>query len=519
MKGLAVLLGGALVLFSGELTKNEARAQSAEVGDPSGVDTQGTLYKPNAGLSGFSPYQSPEAPTNQELSTNVSHAFFSLNMVWVLLCGFLVMFMQAGFALVETGLVRLKNVAHTMLMNLMVYAIGMLGFFLSGFALMSGGMNGTPIGGPGNLGGLPHLDSMFKVSLFGKEWGLFGMEGFLLSGSSYDAATLVWFLFMMVFMDTTATIPTGALAERWKLKNFAIFSFFIGAFTYPVFACWVWGGGWLAQLGMNFGIGHGLVDYAGSSVVHLQGGVLALLLAKMLGPRIGKYDSNGRPRFMPGHDVSMVVLGTLVLAFGWFGFNTGSSLSGADGRIGVVAVNTMLASAAGCMAAALYLWFRTGKPEVCATCNGMLGGLVAITAPCAFVSPLFAVLIGSIGGLLSVVSAVFIEERGVDDPVGAVSVHGVNGVWGMLAVGLFADGTYGAGLNGVSGGVTGLLFGDGRQLVAQGIGIGSCILWNLSVGYVLFKVTGLLTAGNRVSEEMEIEGLDVSEVLEPAPAE
>src|SRR5579859_6349138 len=296
----------------------------------------------------------PEKATTKDLAVAVdavaqsaSRSYFSVNFVWTLIAGFLVMFMQAGFALVETGLVRAKNAAHTMSMNLLVYGLGMLGFFVCGFALMCGGLNGTAIGGPTALGGIPTLNHMFTVgsAINGDHgWGLFGTTGFFLSGAAYDASAMVLFLFMMVFMDTTATIVTGACAERWSFKSFFIFSIIVGALIYPLFGCWVWGGGWLAQLGYRSGLGHGAVDYAGSGVVHLQGGALAFITAYLIGPRLGKYGKDGSIKPVLAHHVPMVVVGTFILAFGWFGFNAGSSLAGQDGRIGIVAANTMIAS-------------------------------------------------------------------------------------------------------------------------------------------------------------------------------
>ncbi len=471
-----------------------------------------------------------DKPTVEELGQHTAKLYYSMNMVWVLIAGFLVIFMQAGFALVETGLIRAKNVSHTMSMNFCVYALGMFGFFFLGFGLMCGGYNGTSIGGPGPLGGLPTLDSMFTVGakVAGEPgnggWGLFGTTGFCLTGKAYDGAVVVMFLFMMAFMDTTATIVTGACAERWSFKSFFIFSIFIGAFIYPIFGCWVWGGGWLAQLGYRLGIGHGVVDYAGSGVVHLQGGALALITAWLIGPRIGKYLADGTVRPILAHHIPMVQLGTFILAFGWFGFNAGSSLAATDGRIGVVAVNTMLAGMAATITGVLYMWIVEGKPDPSMMCNSMLAGLVAITAPCAFVSPVSAFIIGAIAGVLVVWSVFFFDKIKIDDPVGAISVHGVNGLWGVLAVGLFADGTYGAGWNnvgwktfqGVDGrGVIGLFYGGGAsQLLAQGIEGVVCIAWNVIVGGIIFYVIGKLV-GNRVPPEVEIAGLDIPEMGAP----
>jgi len=320
------------------------------------------------------------------------------------------------------------------------------------------------------------------------------------------------FLFQMVFMDTAATIPTAAMAERWRFSSFVVFSLVISTITYPIFANWVWGGGWLSQLGRNFGLGHGHVDFAGSSVVHMVGGVAALVGARMLGPRLGKYSPSGKVRPIPAHNIPMVVLGTFVLAFGWFGFNPGSTLSGNDGRIAIIAVNTMLASASGAFGAYLWLKFRFGTPDVSLMCNGMLAGMVAITAPCAFVTAPASILIGMVAGVLVIVSAMFIDNRlKIDDPVGASSVHGVCGAWGVLSVGLFADGRYGDGWNGVPGPVRGLLYGDGSQLVASAIGVLTCALWVGAISFVALRVLDLLI-GNRVPADQEMGGLDVPEM-------
>src|SRR5207249_2375015 len=417
-----------------------------------------------------------------------------------LVAGFLVMFMQAGFALVETGLCRAKNANHTMMMNFMVYGFGMFAYWVMGFALQQGGSAGVT-----NLGGLNPLNNEFKLSLFGKDWGLFGTKGFFLADSSYDVGVMVMFLFQMVFMDTATTIVTGAAAERWKFAAFAISTFCLGAITYPLFGNWAWGGGWLSQLGLNFKLGHGYCDFAGSGVVHSVGGLTALAVAMIVGPRIGKFNRDGSPNAIPGHDITMVLLGCFILAFGWFGFNPGSTLgasgagnlrigsvavntmlAGATGsfaavlymwirfgtpdasgagnlRIGSVAVNPMLAGATGSFAAVLYMWIRFGKPDASMSGNGLLAGLVAITAPSGFVNTVGAAIIGFSAGFLVCLSVEFVERvLKVDDPVGAISVHGTCGLWGVLSLGLFADGTsnYGGSWNGVDGSVTGLFYGD-----------------------------------------------------------
>ena len=446
-------------------------------------------------------------PTLEEVADFAGHNRVSLNLMWTLLTGFLVMFMQAGFALVETGFTRAKNVAHTMMMNFMIYAIGMTGYWICGFALQMGGL-----GALSTMGGTGLLDSEFTISLFGKDFGLFGMKGFFLAGSTYDVAVFTLFLFQMVFMDTAATIPTGAMAERWKFSAFVIFGFFMAMVAYPLYANWVWGGGWLSQLGANFHLGHGHVDFAGSSVVHMVGGVAALAGALVIGPRIGKYTKDGEPVAIPGHHIPMAILGTFILAFGWFGFNPGSTLAGGDLRISVIAVNTMLAGAAGALTAMLYVWNRFGKPDPSMMANGMLAGLVAITAPCAFVTSVSAVLIGAVAGVLVVVAALFIERTlKIDDPVGAIAVHGVNGAWGVLSLGLFADGVYGDGWNGVPGAVRGLFYGDASQFAAQAIGTVTCAVFIFALFYAFFKLVDV-TVGNRVSAAAELQGLDVPEM-------
>jgi ammonium transporter, Amt family len=453
--------------------------------------------------------QAAAEPLAVKLADNVGHNRVAINFMWTLVTGFLVMFMQAGFALVETGLCRAKNSSHTMAMNFMIYPLGMLGFYLCGFAFMFGGL-----GAIGTMGGYAGLNNEFTVTLFGHPFGLLGLKGFLLKGAGYDTAAFALFLFQMVFMDTTATIPTGGAAERWRFSAFMIYGCCIGTFMYPLFGNWVWGGGWLAQLGTNFGLGHGHVDFAGSSVVHMQGGVITLIFCWLIGPRLGKYNKEGKVvnPILP-HNIPMVMLGTFILAFGWFGFNPGSTLAGTDLRIAVVAVNTMIAGATATMATTLYMWwFKTKKPDPSMMCNGMLAGLVAITAPCAFVSAGGAALIGIIAGLLVVEAVFFFDRIRIDDAVGAISVHGVNGAWGCLSIGLFADGTYGDGWNGVAGTVTGLFYGGGMsQFWAELIGVVTCFV-TLSILAMIVYYIAEMFVGNRVSKEVEIEGLDIPEM-------
>jgi Amt family ammonium transporter len=463
-------------------------------------------------------------PLAVKLSDSVGHNRVAINFMWTLVTGFLVMFMQAGFALVETGLCRAKNAGHTMSMNFMIYPMGMLGFYLCGFAFMFGGMADPASpnnGGIATMGGYTGLNHELGFHIGSKFFGLLGAKGFLLQGAGYDTAAFALFLFQMVFMDTTATIPTGGAAERWRFSAFMIYGCCIGTIMYPVFGNWVWGCGWLANLGANFpGLGHGHVDFAGSSVVHMQGGVIALMFCWLIGPRLGKYDANGKiVHPITPHSIPMVMLGTFILAFGWFGFNPGSSLAGTDLRIAVVAVNTMLASATGALAATLWMWWvRTKKPDPSMMCNGMLAGLVAITCPCAFVSAGGASILGAIAGILVVESVFFFEKIGIDDCVGAISVHGVNGAWGCLSLGLFADGTYGDGWNAVPGTVRGLFYGGGLgQFWAELIGVTVCFVTLAALSLVVYYI-GEKLVGNRVSEEVEIEGLDVAEMGVPGYA-
>ena len=449
-----------------------------------------------------------------DLANQVGQNKVAINFVWTLITGFLVMFMQLGFALLESGLARAKNANHTMMMNLVVYGVGMLAYWLIGFTIQMGG-----VGAVANLGGTPPLSAEFAITLFGKPFGLFGQHGlFLVHRGTYDVAVMVLFLFQMVFMDTGATIPTGAAAERWKFTAFIVTSFLFAAFTYPLFANWAWGGGWLSNLGANFGLGKGYVDFAGSGVVHAVGGLSALAIAMVLGPRIGKFTRDGRPQAILAHDIVLVLTGCLILAFGWFGFNPGSTL-GASGngglRIGSIAVNTMLASAAGLLAAMLYMWLRYRKPDASMTGNGFLAGLVAITAPSGFVNPVGAVIIGLIAGVLVCLSVEYVDRiMKVDDPVGAISVHGACGIWGVISVGLFADGksNYGGSWNSVNGSVTGLFYGDnGGQLVAQLIGVATLVGLVFTLSFVFDLLVDRLV-GQRVSAKSELEGLDLPEM-------
>jgi Amt family ammonium transporter len=328
---------------------------------------------------------------------------------------------------------------------------------------------------------------------------------------------MVLFLFQMVFMDTALTIVTGACAERWKFLTFSVSSLIMGAITYPLFGNWAWGGGWLSQLGTVAGLGKGYCDFAGSGVVHAVGGLTALAVAMIVGPRIGKFNRDGSSNAIIGHDISAVLIGCFILAFGWFGFNPGSTLGASAAgclRIGSIAVNTMLAGCTGTFGAILYMWSLKGKPDASMSGNGLLAGLVAITAPSGFVNPTGSAIIGFIAGVLVCVSVAFVENvLKVDDPVGAISVHGTCGLWGVLSVGLFADGTsnYGGSWNGVTGSVTGLFYGDASQLVAQLIGITTLVGFVFTLSYVINWVLDIVL-GHRVSIETEVAGLDLPEM-------
>jgi Amt family ammonium transporter len=470
----------------------------------------------------------PADMTPAALYDRIAHNLYSINYVWLLVTGFLVMFMQAGFMLVETGLCRAKNASHTSAMNFLIYPLGCIAFWAYGFAIGWGNWwNGpVPPGWYPSLGpGLSVLNEGWGLGGNGSglfTYGLIGLKGFFLTGSVNDVAVMALFFFMMVFMDTTATIPTGSMAERWAWKNFILYGLWV-ALPYCLYANWVWGGGFLAQAGLNWGLGHGAVDFAGSGVVHSMGGVLALAGALVIGPRIGKY-KDGKPQPMPGHNIPIVVLGTFILAFGWFGFNPGSTLSGTDLRISFVVVNTLLAGVAAALGSAIALSIKGLKHDPSMLCNGLLAGLVAITAPCAFVSPWAAVAIGGIAGFVVVYSVLFWEKAGVDDVVGAISVHGVGGLWGVISLGLFANGEYGAGWNGVVrdemvakygfDGVRGLFYGDASQFGAQLLSAFVVAVFGFVTGYAWFKLSNLITP-IRVPAEVEVEGLDVPEVGAP----
>ncbi len=411
-------------------------------------------------------------------ATLVANPQAPVDYVWILVAAFLVFFMQAGFAMLEAGFCRAKNAVNLMMKNIMDFSMGSLAFMAVGFALMFG------------------VD----------KWGLLGTTGWFLHGADYDVGRYLLYMFEVVFAATAATIVSGAVAERLKFRGYLVYSLFVSALIYPIYGHWVWGGGWLSQL--PFGLGH--LDFAGSGVVHIIGGMVGLAGAIVLGPRFGKYTKDGTPRAIPGHSLTLAALGLFILWFGWFGFNAGSTLSADQLRIAVVAVNTNLAAAAGALFALIVIYIKTKKYDIGMTINGAIAGLVAITAPCAWVEAWAAVVIGAIAGVLVVASCLFLEKKGIDDPVGAVSVHAINGIWGLLSLGLFADGTYGNYTTDAPF-VTGLFYGGGfGQLIAQAMGALVAVSWAFGLGFALFKIMDL-SFGIRVSPEEELQGLDVPE--------
>jgi Amt family ammonium transporter len=449
-------------------------------------------------------------------------AALSLNLLWIVIGAALVIFMQAGFAMVETGFCRSKHAAHVVSTNFMIFGLGFVGFFFFGFAFMFGGFSYAGVFGmDAPVGG-----ALISVGDWVFLWkGGFGLGG--LGDQATTASIMAFFLYMVAFMDTTATIPTGSMAERWKWGSFVVWGLFCGAIYYPLFGAWTWGGGWLSQLGNNIGLGFGYVDFAGSGVVHAVGGAAALAGALILGPRIGKFDKDGTPRALLGHNIPMAMFGTFILLFGWFGFNAASTFAATDIQFATVAANTAIAAAFGSVASLFWVTRRTGKPDPSMMVNGMLAGLVAITAPCAFVQPWAAAAIGILAGLIVIEVVWFIERRlKIDDPVGAIAVHGVCGLFGVLAVGIFSDGSYGAGWNvtdtaeTAGKGVTGILYDVDlglRQLGAQAVGVLVICTVIFGLAYGFFSLQNKFTKGGiRPTAEDEIAGLDGAEMGVPA---
>lgn len=423
----------------------------------------------------------PPASVIEEVKESILTTQTAINIIWTLIAAFLVFFMQAGFAMVEGGLTRAKNQSNIMMKNLMDFSFGSLAFFFVGYGLMFGA----------------------------DKFGLFGTSKWMLSTGDPSTPDGLWqmcyWMFQIVFAATAATIVSGSMAERTKLSAYIVYSIFISLIIYPISGHWIWGGGWLANMGFH--------DFAGSTVVHSVGGWAALIGAIALGPRIGKYVKiNGKTmtKAIPGHSIPLAALGVFILWFGWFGFNPGSTTSGMNGAIATIAVTTNLAAAAGAVFAMCTAWIRFSKPDTSMALNGALAGLVAITAPCAVVSPLGAIMIGSIAGVLVVLSVEFIDKvLHIDDPVGAISVHLVNGIFGTLAVGLFASPAF----IGSSGSVckAGLFYGGGlAQLGVQALGIAAVAVWVVvTIGGLFYLLKALKAL--RVSREEELRGLDIGE--------
>jgi Amt family ammonium transporter len=410
----------------------------------------------------------------------------------LLLAGILVVLMQAGLSLVVAGLCRARNAAHAVSSNLIIFAFSSLGFWVCGFALMSAVWPGIP-GAPG---------------LNGQHW-------FFLHGTESEPSVLGRFFFQAALLSVAAVIPVGAMAERWRFASVIPYGFFISAVPLAVFGNWVWGGGWLSRLGTNFGLGQGFVDFAGGSVIHMAGGVIGLMGAMALGPRIGKYARDGRPRPMPGHNLVYVTVGTIILAVGWFGFNLGLAVFTGGQRAPLIAVNTLLASAAGAASACAIVTMKFRKPDPSMVCNGLLAGLVAISASCAFVNPAGAVITGIVAGALVVYAVLFFEGKmKLDDPTGAVSVHGVCGAWGVVSLGLMADG-HSDREGGAVAGAFATVFGgpknDWSQLWAQLIGALTCLVFMGLASWAWFKISRVVTP-LRSRHEDELAGLDLPEM-------
>ena len=404
-----------------------------------------------------------------------------LNNIWVFIAGVLVFFMQAGFALVEAGMTRAKNVVNIFAKNMTDAIVGILAFFATGWAFAFGESGGWFIG----------TDNFFLQGL-----DLAAIpEGGLSPGTS--------FFFQAVFAATAVTIASGAMAERTKFWSYVIFSAIMCAFIYPVIVHWTWGGGLIADININGAV---FSDFAGSGIVHMTGGIAAFMGALFLGPRIGRYDENGNVRAIPGHNIPFAILGVFILWVGWFGFNPGSELL-ADEFVSGIAINTMLAACAGGLFTAITITLKTGKPDLAMIGNGVLAGLVAITAPCGAVTPLMSVVIGAIAGVIVVFAVFFFDKVKIDDPVGAISVHGICGFWGLVSVGLFA--TYDDAFLGRED--AGLFYGGGiDQLLVQLLMAAIILVWVVVCTGILFSVLKA-TIGLRVTAEEEIEGLDFLE--------
>lgn len=416
----------------------------------------------------------PAPPTPEELQAALAAVQKNADIMWTIVCAALVFFMQAGFAMVETGFTRAKNAGNIMMKNLMDFCVGALAYWAVGFGLMFGVSTGI-------VGGSLFFFSPDNAGIDG-QWGY------------------TFWMFQVVFAATAATIVSGAMAERTKFTSYVIYSFVISLVIYPVFGHWAWGnlfvadnaksGAWLAN--------KGFIDFAGSTVVHSVGGWAALVGAWILGPRIGKYGKDGKPRVIPGHSLTLAALGVFILFLGWFGFNPGSTTA-ANGTISRIAVNTALSGCAGALLSMIVAWFKFGKPDVGMTLNGVLAGLVAITSPCATTTPLGSIIIGAIAGVVVFFAVLFFDAIKVDDPVGAVSVHGVCGALGTLLAAPLHENV-----------LTGKEFDIMGQFMTQLTGVGVAFAWTTVTAFILFK--GIqLTVGLRVDAAEEMEGLDLCE--------
>jgi Amt family ammonium transporter len=410
------------------------------------------------------------APTSISDDKSIADLSYSIDTLWVLVAAFLVFFMQAGFGMVEAGLTRAKNAVNILMKNAMDLGMASIGFFIMGYAIM-----------------------------FGTGNSFFGWEGWLLidAGEVDGLPLYAFWLFQAMFAGTAATIVSGGVAERMRFKAYLLYSLLISAIVYPIVGHWTWGGGWLSELGFY--------DFAGSTVVHTTGGFAALVGTLLLGPRISKFNKDKTVNSIAGHSMPLVMIGVIILWFGWFGFNAGSSLSFSDpDLIARISINTMLAAAAGLTAAAFISWFKFGKPDLALTLNGALAGLVGITAGCSVVTPISSLIIGTIAGFIVIYSVLLLDKLNIDDPVGAIPVHGINGLWGTLAVGFFGQSSLGLE-------VDGLLFGGGfTQLGIQALGTFATAIFVIIAMYLVFKFIDLVV-GLRVSREEEIRGLDSSE--------
>jgi len=401
---------------------------------------------------------------------NITYLARGIDTVWVLLAAFLVFFMQAGFGMVEAGFIRAKNTTNILTKNFLDFCMASLGFFLVGYALM-----------------------------FGKGGVVIGSSGFFLKNAENPSGVplLAFWLFQAAFCGAAATIVAGGMAERMKFPAYIIYSFLISALIYPIIGHWIWGGGWLVSIGFS--------DFAGSAVVHTTGGIAALTGTIILKPRNGKYREDGTPNIMGGHSIPLAALGVFILWFGWFGFNAGSTLNVGDGTlIALIAANTNLAAAAGGITAMITVWILIGKPDLSMAMNGALAGLVAVTAPCAFIDPWAAIIIGGTGGVLVIFGILLLDKMKIDDPVGAFPVHGINGIWGTLSVGLFGKKALGLAGDGI------FIGGGWSQFSIQLLGITAVIAFAGTTMMVIF-LTINKTIGLRVSREEELRGLDIGE--------